>query len=130
MILYTTRWRQLDIPFTLMSDTIADSISPVEYTFQNGEVKLRFDSQKVIRDAEKFVRDEEWDLLPENKSVPYCLQITGIESMKFSYYSGHCHPVLFVNGIEKTSTGLRIDGSIGEFIFSGRELTYTFLIQS
>lgn len=120
MINHTTRWRPLYLTSNQLCEMLHDSVLQVEYVFQNGEVKLPLTSSK-------FLRGKELDFLPDNATTPYCLQIRGIESMRFSCGK---YQTLRVSHFEQTPTSLRIGGRDGEFNFSGANLALTFLMDT
>lgn len=95
---------------------------PLEYVFQSGELKLFFASPKFPLGA------EDWDALIDEERIPYCLHITGIESMKF--WSEDGHPELYLVEVEKTPTGLRFPNCNGELNISGARLTVKLLIDT
>lgn len=118
MIVFSDNWTPLKMSLEQFIDIAHDSIMPVEFVYQNGEIKVRINSPKFFNGGNLQVTDEE-------KAIPYCLHLSGIESLAFSSEGGH--PEIYIVDIEWENGEFRILGSNGEMSFKGENIEIEFL---
>ncbi len=117
MILFSGKWTKLDVSCGVFCEIAHDAVLLLEFAYQDSEVKLQLNSPKYFKEGElKVLSDEGF--------IPYCLKITGIESMALKC-NGHSE--IYVEQLEQGLGYFKILGSNGSLSFSGRHLGLVFL---